>query len=261
MNSLYNPVQLQNPNNAAAAFQQSYNQARQQKQQEAQQTAFSNYATDQSQENLNALAPHNPQYVIQQKQAQQQHQAQQQQQEYERDIRVRAAQGEPEAIAAMAGFDWNAFQGMGAQDRAKTKEVNEYLGQASLAISQLPEAQRSQAWDQYVQQGVQLGYQSLAQHQGKYSPQGLNSIIAQSGQVKQLLDLSAPKYQSIPEGGTLVNTRDPQAVNQFQQESSAPDVGAVDGGYRFRGGDPSNKDNWEQVGGTSSNASGSFQGP
>lgn len=42
-------------------------------------------------------------------------------------------------------------------------------------------------------------------------------------------------------------------------QSAGPEVGAVVGGYRFKGGNPNDRSSWEQAGGGASNGAGSFQ--
>lgn len=43
----------------------------------------------------------------------------------------------------------------------------------------------------------------------------LQGLIAVSKTVEQAISANEPKYMAIPQGGTLVNTRDPQAVSSF----------------------------------------------
>lgn len=150
-----------------------------------------------------------------------QQQRQQQKGERERDVKMRAAQGDKAAIAELAGIDWDAWTKIGQRDKDAIKARNDYMGNAALRISQAPEAQRPQLWDAAVQQGVQLGYSDLASFQGQYNPQALEALIANSGQVAKLFELEKPNYQVIPEGGTLVNTRDPAALQQVANQNSS----------------------------------------
>ena len=150
-----------------------------------------------------------------------QQQRQQQKADKERDVKVRAAKGDKAAIAELAGIDWDAWTKIGQRDKDAIKARNDYMGNAALRISQAPEAQRPQLWDAAVQQGVQLGYSDLASFQGQYSPQSLEALIANSGQVAKLFELEKPNYQVIPEGGTLVNTRDPAALQQVANQNSS----------------------------------------
>ncbi len=150
-----------------------------------------------------------------------QQQRQQQKADKERDVKVRAAKGDKAAIAELAGIDWDAWTKISKADKDAIKARNDYMGNAALRISQAPEAQRPQLWDAAVQQGVQLGYSDLASFQGQYNPQALEALIANSGQVAKLFELEKPNYQVIPEGGTLVNTRDPAALQQVANQNSS----------------------------------------
>ena len=80
--------------------------------------------------------------------------------------------------------------------------------------------------------------------------------------------INRPDYMAIPAGGTLVNTRDPSAISSFGASQSpqtppiagGPQPGTVEDGYRFKGGDPGSRENWEKVnGGPTPQASGSFR--
>lgn len=198
---------------------------------------------------VNALAQYDPRAAYQISGQQQQSQAASQ----ERDIKIRAAQGDPAAIAELAGVDWSAWKDVSAPDKEKLKARTDFLGQAALRISQLPADQQPQAWDSYVQQGVQMGYGDLAEYQGKYSPEAVQALIANAGQVSKLFELEQPRYQVIPEGGMLVNTRDPAALAQVgaggqQAPQGGPQPGTVEDGYRFKGGNPADPSSWEQVG-------------
>lgn len=132
---------------------------------------------------LGNLATYNPQAAMQVQQQQQQ----------------RAAQVEKERQAQLA---------------AGTKLV----GQAALIVSQYPEAQRAQAWDAQIDALAQQGWDGIAQFKGKYSPQALESVIAQSGLASEYASQQRPRYMAIPEGGTLVDTSNPAAVQQFGQQ-------------------------------------------
>lgn len=68
----------------------------------------------------------------------------------------------------------------------------------------------------------------------------------------------ADRYQPVVPGGMAVN------VDQLGGNSSpiaGPQPGHIEDGYRFRGGDPSDANNWEPVGGASGNAGGTFPRP
>ena len=174
-------------------------------------------------------------------------------------LQQKAAAGDPAALAQLSGIDLDAWSKIGTAERAATKERVSYIGNAALAISRLPPQQQAQAWDAAAQQGAQL-YPELAQQVGKFSPQGLQAALANANMISKFIDVTEPKYQVIPEGGSMVNTNDPAAIKQFQQSQSAgPQAGSVVGGFRFKGGNPNDRASWEPVGGTGGNVSGGFR--
>lgn len=206
---------------------------------------------------VNALAQVDPRAAYQMKAGQDQNM----QAERERQIKVRAAQGDKAAIAELAGVDWNAWTKISQPDKDMLKRKVDYLGQAALRISQAPEAQRPQLWDAAVQQGVQLGYNDLAEYQGQYNPQALEALIANAGQVSKLFELERPQYMAVPNDADLVNVKDPGALKAFgEQRAAVPQAGQVEDGYRFKGGNPADPNAWEKVGDAGGNASGGFQG-
>jgi hypothetical protein len=137
-------------------------------------------------------------------------------------IRMRAAQGDPDALQQLVGIDFNSYRALGEEQRRMLKEQNDYVGQAALRISQLPPQQQAMAWDQAIAQGVQRGFSGLADKQGQFSPQALNSAIDSAGLVDKFFQLAEPRYTAIPAGGRLVNTRDPAAVNSVAGGMAPP---------------------------------------
>lgn len=171
----------------------------------------------------------------------------------------KAAAGDPTALQQVMGIDFDTWKSLDANKRQQIKLQNDYIGQSALRISQLPPEQQPQAWDQAIAQGVQQGYTDLAQYQGKYSEQALRGAIDNAGLVDKFISLAEPKYMPIPAGGTLVNTRDPKAVATLQGGTqSGPAPGSVVGGYRFKGGNPNDRNSWEPAGGPTQPASGGF---
>lgn len=136
------------------------------------------------------------------------------------DLQRRAATGDRSAKAELAGIDLDAWDKIDDNERQATTERASVIGQAALRISQLPPEQRPQAWDQAIDQ-LAPRYPELAEYKGRYSEEALMSAIDQAGKVNDFFDLERPRYQAIPEGGTLVNTSDPAAVQSFTSGQSA----------------------------------------
>lgn len=248
--SLSNPGQI--GQNALLAFQQ----ARELRKRDDQQKALTAYATDPNDNSLNALAPYAPEFVIQQRQAT----AKQQQEQAAAQLRMKAAQGDAGALQQLVGIDFDSWKSLDGSLKQKVKAQNDYIGQAALRISQLDPQAQPAAWDQAIAQGVQAGYTDLQKYAGQYSPQALQGAIDNAGLVEKFISLAEPKYLSIPAGGTLVDTRNPQAVQSFQAgapeairegaTATNPQTGEK---IQFRNGQ------WVPVGGGSGNATGGFR--
>lgn len=139
------------------------------------------------------------------------------------DLRTKAAQGDPAALQELVGIDFEGWSKLDANKRRLIEDQTKYTGQAALRISQIKDpVEQAAAWDQAVEQGVQAGYAGMADYRGKFSPQALQGAIDNAGLVEKFIELAQPKYTAIPEGGTLVNTRDPAAVASFTQGGGTP---------------------------------------
>ncbi len=93
-------------------------------------------------------------------------------------------------------------------------EMAKAIGQATLDVMNRPVKQRAAAWDAYVDHFAQTNPKAV-QYKGKFNDQLGLSILAETGLTQEYQKSQQPSYMAIPEGGTLVNTRDPSAVSQF----------------------------------------------
>lgn len=129
-------------------------------------------------------------------------------------LTVLAAKGDRAAQAQLWGLDPDLADKIADNDRARLGDRVGAIGNAALRISQLPVEQRPAAWDGAIDQ-LARDYPELSEYKGQYSEQALMSAIDNAKQVSEYFSLSRPSYQAVPEGGTLVNTRDPAAVASF----------------------------------------------
>lgn len=132
----------------------------------------------------------------------------------ERDIKMRAAQGDPEARTQLAGIDWKAWEGLEDGAKKQASQAVDFIAQAAMHIDSLPEQDRAAAWAGYVQNAEARGMDIPPLYE-TYSPAVLQAAIAEAGEIKGMLEARQPKYQVVPEGGALVNTRDTAALSQF----------------------------------------------
>lgn len=158
---------------------------------------------------VNALAQFNPQAAMQVRAQQQESQ----QAAARQDILRRAYEGDKSAMAEAFGFDPDLVMKLDDNTKGQLKQSVDFISNAALQIDRLPEAQRGQAWAEYVRLAESRGMDIPAEYE-QYSPQVLQAAIAEAGMVSKLLEGRDPRYQVIPEGGMLVNTRDPSALAQ-----------------------------------------------
>lgn len=113
----------------------------------------------------------------------------------------RAAKGDPLAKLEMWGVDPELAMRLDKFQVEKTAEGLDFVSNAAFQIIKLPPEQRPQAWEQYLQQGIQMGFDGLGQYQGKYSDQSLNAIVAKAGQMKEFQNFQQPNYSAVGENG------------------------------------------------------------
>lgn len=162
-----------------ALLMQGYNTGREMKRQEGERNALAGVVNG-DQAALGQLATYNPQMAFQVKQQQDQ----------------RAAQMEERKAKLLA-------------------EGQKLVGQAALVVTQHPEAERAAAWDAQIDALVNQGWTGMAQYKGKYSPQALESVIAQGGLASEYGSQQRPQYMAPQPGAPLVNVRDPAALNTY----------------------------------------------
>lgn len=111
-----------------------------------------------------------------------------------------AANGDKDAMLALIGVDYQTAKGLQDWQKDAAIGATQYIGDAAFDIITRPEAERAAAWDAYVDAGV-AKFPGLAQYKGKYSPEGLNSLVAQAGQMKEFMAFQQPKFVPVGEGG------------------------------------------------------------
>lgn len=67
------------------------------------------------------------------------------------------------------------------QTDARLADGKKAVGQVALQIANLPPDQQAQAWDSGIDYLVGQGYDGLAQFKGRYSPESLRGVLAESG--------------------------------------------------------------------------------
>lgn len=119
----------------------------------------------------------------------------------ERQVRADVAAGRAPATA-LAAINWDDYAALDTRQREIAKKNVETVGQLAL-MADTPEK-----WDATIDQ---MG-PDFAGYKGQFGQR--EAIIARAGQAKEFLDQQKPSYSVVPEGGMLVNTKNPAALNQ-----------------------------------------------
>lgn len=114
---------------------------------------------------------------------------------------TRAAQGDPAAKLQMWGVDPDIAMKMDKFQAEKAAEGFDFIAEAAFQIVKLPPEQRAQAWDGYIQRGVEMGFDGIGQYKGQYSEQNLNSVVSRAGQMQEYQKFQQPDYQPVGENG------------------------------------------------------------
>lgn len=212
----------------------------------------------------------------------QQVQLQRQEEEYQRQQAERQRQ-ETFRREAQAAYDPATGQFNAAKVRGAYAAVGDVGGAVAFDKSQID--QRAAQYKAAVEQNAQAtqllngvtdetSYQraiQVARQMGmdvsrlppRYDPATVQTMRAQALTVQQQLAAERDRWVPIGERG-LLNVSNPEAVAAYQrsqgqsQQQSGPQVGMVEDGYRFKGGNPADPASWEQVGGASPQGGASF---
>lgn len=217
-------------------------------------------------------------------------QGQQQRREMEMDKALQALAANPNDPQAVANITrYNPQLGMqlqekrAAEEAAKAEQLTKVFGHAARA------AKTPEQWDAIAGYLAQNGIPGAANVVGKFSPEMRLAYMAQAGldedkdpaatslqrnyefmkQVDPSGQLAEQYLRGQAEGQPIVaNNGDgtftivPRSMLAGQaapQQQGGPQVGAVEDGYRFRGGNPADPNSWEPVnGGPTASQSGPF---
>lgn len=197
---------LMNPGAVGQSFQLGMEQGRARRGEMETQNALSMLAQDpNSTEGFQKLSFYQPQAAMQMRKERDQAAAAAQRQE----LTGRAAQGDKRALATLWGVDYETAMKLDDRQLEKATEGFEFIGQAAFAIDALPPEQQAAAFDAYIEQGVQLGFDGLGQYRGQYNPQLLQGIVAKSGEMQPFMKAREPvSFNVEPGAGRYERARD-----------------------------------------------------
>lgn len=188
---------------------------------------------------------------------------------------------DPDVVNALSGVDPSlAIKIRQQQEQASSAKHEKDTGViATLAR----DAKDPESFDAAVDQVVAMGYPEAAQFKGKFSPALRSALMAAGGikdddgrqpsaliqgyQFRQNLPESErpgfDRYQQNARPQIIGNAESGFSIydpNASAGQSGGPQPGTIEDGYRFKGGDPSQPENWEPVqGGPTPQASGGFR--
>lgn len=223
---------LMNPAQIGQDIQIAFQSGREMAKRQQAESALSAYAANPDDEAaFQGLAKYAPEYAITVSQARQKAKAK----AYRRDVRMRAARGDAAAKLELWGDDPDIAMKLDKQQLEKAAEGIDFIADAAYQIVKMPEEQRATAWDQYLDRGVQMGFDGLAQYKGKYSPESLNAVVARAGEMKEFQEAQDPRYVAAPEGAGLINVRDPAAIQQWNSGvQSQPTTKTINGNTYYQ---------------------------
>ena len=238
-------------------FMNAYNQGREQRRVEDGRNALAAYAQNPNDTTLNALAPHAPEYVIKRREEM----AKVQREAEEKQLIGAALNGDAAARQKLAYVNSDEYIKLNDRTKKAVDAGMDAIAQQAFTILQLPEAQRPAAFQQALAnmkaQGVNVGSFRLS---GDVT-QDLKTALAMAGKLEAFEQFAQPKYTPIGEAGLagFQFGKPIQQGGQPQNFAPGPQPGSVVGGYRFKGGNPNDRNSWEQVGGGASNGTGGFR--
>lgn len=123
----------------------------------------------------------------------------------EAEARRGAVRGDAQSLEALAGFNIDDYLKLDKRSQDEYKQGIDTIGQLAM-LADTPEE-----WDDIVGQLAQANPE-FNKYRGRFDLR--QSVIAQAGQAKEFIEQNQPRYQVVPEGGMLVNTRDQAALAQ-----------------------------------------------
>lgn len=216
---------LMDPREVGMAFQQGYDAQQQRNDQQNAKNAMRNFAMNPDDPNaLAQIGQFDPRLMVQVQNAQRQARMDDfQMQQYQ----AKAEEAGREQKQAQLGQIARLFQGVTPENYANRVSIAQQMG---VDISGVPE-QFDPEWT--ARQGEIFSFlagqpEALSAAGKQAQDMGLQPGTPEFKRaVSQIIEFGMPKYQVVPEGGTLVNTRDPSAVQQFAQ--GQPSAGPAEG--------------------------------
>lgn len=182
-----------------AAFLGGMQQGRQLRKERDTENALSAYASNPNDPNaVSALIRADPRLGIQVQERQRAQQAQMQ----ERQVMSGALRGDQGSMDALAGLNPEMWMKLDDRTKQKLTRATDFMAQSGLQIGQLPEDQRSGAWNSAVRQAESMGLDIPTEYE-RYSPEVFNAAMATTGKMGEFLDRMKVEWKTVGEGGAI----------------------------------------------------------
>lgn len=235
---------LMNPAAIGQQVTNAFEQGQQKRRETDSRNALAAYATNPNEETLNANAQYNPQMVIQERERMAQREAQQQ-------------QAKREQMGTM-----RKLLGHAKQNPMQALQAAQNMGLDTSGIPQ-PNDPGFQPW---VDEQLFI-MDALEKPEGEKVLSTGGKIAADAG-----LQPGTPEFTAFVKDYAIAQLSKPYTGGQGEtrlytptlggggQVQGGPQPGAVEDGYRFKGGDPADPASWEQMGGQTAQPSATFSG-
>ena len=153
----------------------------------------------------------------------------QQTQQQTADLTAKAVQGDETALSQLATVNFDRWKALEGTMKTKAAEESQVLGNLSLDLLNRPYEQRRGLFIAAAQQMPQFAekIQEVAFLPPAEQEDALRSVIADAKMVDKLIQMEQPRYQAVGVDQDLVNTRDPEALRQFEASR-----GRAQGGFQ-----------------------------
>ena len=136
------------------------------------------------------------------------------------ELAARASQGDREAAMELwREGETDIASKFDERTQGKLAEGKKVFGQVLLEVANAPPDQRPAIWDARARWLAENGFPDAEAYIGHYSEDNLNAGLAETGMTEKALTMGRERWTPVPQGASLVNTNDPEAIAEFNARS------------------------------------------